>query len=65
MMPNKPIDHILLREALVDWTTWQEKWKENPDNLVNVQMTYEDLKIICDCVKDVAEEMKKEMKGID
>ena len=59
MEENEKVDRITLADAVVV-PVWRMVWAAEPSRLIDVRMTYEDLNIICDCIKDVAEEVRKE-----
>ena len=54
MGENEKVDRITLADAV------RMVWAAEPSRLIGVRMTYYDLKIICDCINDIAEEVRKE-----
>lgn len=44
------IDEISLQNA-VETPFWMAVWAAEPDRLIDVRMSYSDLKIICDLIK--------------
>ena len=59
MEENEKVDRITLADAVVV-PVWRMVWAAEPSRLIDVRMTYEDLNIICDCINDIAEEVRKE-----
>lgn len=58
MKENEKVDRIRLADA-VAIPVWRMVWAAEPSRLIDVRMTYEDLKIICDLVKKMREEREK------
>ena len=58
-MENEKVDRITLADAVVV-TVWRMVWAGEPTRQIDVRMTYEDLKIICDKVKELSDKMRKE-----
>ena len=58
-METKPIDKITLADALTI-PVWKMVWAGEPTREIEVRMTYEDLKIICDLVQEMADKRKTE-----
>ena len=56
---NKSPDKITLADA-VAVPVWRMVWAGEPTREIEVRMTYEDLKIICDLVQEMADKRKKE-----
>jgi len=54
MEENEKVDRIGLADA-VAIPVWRMIWAAEPSRLIDVRMTYEDLKIIC----DLAEKMRE------
>lgn len=58
-MENEKVDRITLADAFAV-PVWRMVWAGEPTRLIDVRMTYEDLKIICDKVKELSDKMRKE-----
>ena len=58
-MENEKVDRITLAEAVVV-PVWRMVWAGEPTRLIDVRMTYEDLKIICDLMQEMADKRKTE-----
>ena len=58
-MENEKVDKITLADAVVV-PVWRIVWAGEPTRLIDVRMTYEDLKLICDAIQDVSEKLRKE-----
>ena len=58
-MENEKVDRITLADAVVV-PVWKMVWAGEPTRLIDVRMTYEDLKLICDAIQDVSEKLRKE-----
>lgn len=58
-MENEKVDKITLADAVVV-PVWRMVWAGEPTRLIDVRMTYEDLKLICDAIQDVSEKLRKE-----
>lgn len=56
-MKNEKVDRITLADAVVV-PVWRMVWAGEPTRLIDVRMTYEDLKIICDTVKELTEKLR-------
>lgn len=56
-MENEKVDKITLADAVVV-PVWRMVWAGEPTRLIDVRMTYEDLKIICDAIQDVSEKLR-------
>lgn len=56
-MENEKVDRITLADAVVV-PVWRMVWAGEPTRLIDVRMTYEDLKIICDTVKELTEKLR-------
>ena len=56
-MENEKVDKITLADAVVV-PVWRMVWAGEPTRLIDVRMTYEDLKIICDAIRDVSEKLR-------
>lgn len=54
---NEKVDRITLADAVVV-PVWRMVWAGEPTRLIDVRMTYEDLKIICDAIQDVSEKLR-------
>lgn len=54
---NEKVDRITLADAVVV-PVWRMVWAGEPTRLIDVRMTYEDLKIICDAIRDVSEKLR-------
>ena len=48
--PEPKADKITLRNAVAT-PFWMAIWATEPDRLIDVRMSYEDLKIICDMIE--------------
>lgn len=58
-MENEKVDRITLADAVVV-PVWRMVWAGEPTRLIDVRMTYEDLKIICDTIQELSDKMRKE-----
>lgn len=56
-MENEKVDKITLADAFAV-PVWKMVWAGEPTRLIDVRMTYEDLKIICDTVKELTEKLR-------
>lgn len=56
-MESEKIDRITLADAVVV-PVWRMVWAGEPTRMIDVRMTYEDLKIICDTVKELTEKLR-------
>lgn len=62
-MENK-IDHITLKDA-VETPFWMAIWAGEPDRKINVEMSYEDLRIITDLIENRTPEKGKTCETCD
>ena len=58
-MENEKVDKITLADAVVV-PVWRMVWAGEPTRLIDVRMTYEDLKLICDAIREVSDKLRKE-----
>ena len=56
-MENEKVDKITLADAFAV-PVWRMVWAGEPTRMIDVRMTYEDLKIICDKVKELTEKLR-------
>lgn len=57
--PEPKADKITLRNA-VETPFWMAIWATEPDRLIDVRMSYEDLKIICDLIDERMKQKARE-----
>ena len=58
-MENEKVDKITLADAFAV-PVWKMVWAGEPTRLIDVRMTYEDLKLICDAIREVSDKLRKE-----
>jgi hypothetical protein len=58
-MENEKVDRITLADAFAV-PVWRMVWAGEPTRQIDVLMTYEDLKIICDTIQELSDKMRKE-----
>lgn len=58
-MENEKVDKITLADAFAV-PVWKMVWAGEPTRLIDVRMTYEDLKIICDTIQEPSDKMRKD-----
>lgn len=58
-MENEKVDKITLADAFAV-PVWRMVWAGEPTRLIDVRMTYEDLKIICDLMQEMVDKRKDE-----
>ena len=56
-MENEKVDKITLADAFAV-PVWRMVWAGEPTRQIDVRMTYEDLRIICDKVKELTEKLR-------
>lgn len=57
---NETVDSINLKSAM-ETPFWRFVWAGEPERLIDVRMTYEDLKIICDMIDKARNDRPREV----
>lgn len=60
---NEKVDSISIKSA-VETPIWMTIWATEPDRMIDVRMSYSDLKVICDLI-DRAREAQDDNKRCD
>lgn len=54
---SKEVDRITIENA-VETPFWMAVWSVEPERMIDVRMSYSDLKVICDLIDKERKEMK-------